>query len=300
MTLEQSERSYIHFAIVKAMFKSIAALLTTALLITLTSNPGYAAETQWDGDYDLATSGPCGDPYNLALNGETFTVSGGEIYNPWGENAVIDSEGYAVYVHDTGSSKTTIYLLFQKSEGKTILSGVWRSVRVGRFTGETGECTGEIYGERSGFALDDIFSFLSYLIPNGENGIYDLIPILSIGGIAIGIWAIIYGIRQNALRRLPKPPVEEVQQIVGRIQPQAELAPQPAPQPQPSIAPKESRWKKLWKTLFGRGGKRPVYPGKFPEAEGEVWPELHPRKVPPKGPKPKMGRSVPTGPKYEK
>lgn len=276
------------------MLKSIIALLTTALLITLTSNSAYAAETQWDGDYELTTSGSCGDPYNLALNGETFTVSGGEIYNPWGDNAAIDNEGYAVYVHDTGSSKTTIYLLFQKSEGKTILLGVWRSVRVGRFTGETGECTGEIYGERSGLALGSIFSFLSYLIPNGENGIYDLIPILSIGGITIGILAIIFAISKNVRLRLPKPPVEEVQRIVGRIQPQAGSAPQPIPPPQPQNKPAEkpaktSKWR-LFRSVFGR---------KLPKTEGEIWPELHPRKAPPKGPKPKMGRSVPTGPKYE-
>lgn len=281
----------------RAFLKSFLTLiLLISLLFTETSSV-LAAETQWDGDYTLTTSGPCGDPYNLALNGETFTVSGGAIYNPWGENAPIDSEGYASYVHNTGSSKTTIYLLFQKSEGKTILSGVWRSAKVGRFTGETGGCEGNIYGERSGFDLSNIFS---YLIPNGKNGMYDLIPILSIVGIAIGIWAIIFGIRANALRHLPKPPAEEAQRIEGRIQPQSEPTPQPAPQPQPLSVPKENKWKKLWKTLFGRGGKRPVYPGKLPKAEGELWPELHPRKVPPKGPKPKMGRSVPTGPKYEK
>ncbi|MFA7244159.1 MAG: zinc ribbon domain-containing protein [Patescibacteria group bacterium] len=97
-----------------------------------TDLPGGPISNNWDGYYQTTMQKPnCDSSVELTA----FYVTGGEVQNPWGGNAKIDSNGKAAETLSAGSTPTVVNMTFSGSK----VSGTWSS----------GRCSGTFQGSKS-------------------------------------------------------------------------------------------------------------------------------------------------------
>lgn len=134
-TVNGGKKKYSPLSWAISIIFSVAIIILCIYYIPKINFNGFTKESgsgSYDGYYPTTMAKPnCDSSVELTA----FVVSGGEVQNPWGENAKIGPEGKATETLKAGSTPTVVEMTFTTDDK---VSGSWSS----------GRCSGTFQGSR--------------------------------------------------------------------------------------------------------------------------------------------------------